>query len=49
MGMKITGIDETHSEHGKLVFLTDPPLKPSVYDKFVQVWDQVAYFDIEGD
>jgi len=46
--MKITGIDNARSDLGKLVFVTDPPLKPSVFSKFVELW-QVANFDIEGD
>jgi hypothetical protein len=45
--MKITGIDKSRSEKGKLVLLTDPPLTPSVFSKFLEVW-QVANFEIEG-
>jgi hypothetical protein len=45
--MKITGIDNARSKKGKLVLLTDPPLTPSVFSKFLEVW-QVANFEIEG-
>jgi len=44
--MKITGIDKARSEEGKLVLLTEPPLTPSVFRKFVEEC-QVAGFDIE--
>jgi hypothetical protein len=45
--MKITGIDKARSKKGQLILLTDPPLTPSVFGKFQEVW-RVAAFTIEG-
>jgi hypothetical protein len=45
--MKIVGIDKTRSKSGEIVFITEPPLIPEVFEKFQELW-QAGDFTSSG-